>query len=109
MEQRKLSMTGEQIQEMRKEVKQFFKSRSELEDRIRMNHEHDVHESFGGDNGETCDECWETFEQVCIQEELDDKDLEEIMNGVSNQELRSLEKKLEETLKTMNITVEIEC
>ena len=106
MEKRIIKMSGDEILERGERWERWNMSRINLWDSLTEEHNHNGHNA---DDIDDCEECNERFDIESVEDRCDDKTWKEIFGDISWEEHHSLMNKFRETIKSMNLTVEIEC
>ena len=108
-DKKRIKMTGEEILEREDKLFKYFRNHKSIWDDITADCQSVSTHGQGHSLDYDCEECDEKYNERSIEEGCDSENSKKIMGGISFQEHLQLLSKLKEKIKSMNLTVEIEC
>ena len=102
-------MTGDEVLEREDKLSKYFRDWKSLWDDITTECQSVSSHGQGHSHDYDCEECYEKYDERSVEEGCDNASYRKILGGINFLEHQDLLNKLSEKIKSMNLTVEIEC
>ena len=104
-----IKMTGEEILEREDKLSEYYRNHRSLWDDLTTDCQSVSSHGQGHSHDYDCEECEEKYNERSIEEGCDNASHRKILGDISFEEHQDLLNKLREKIKSINLTVEIEC